>query len=115
MTKNLKSKPFLTLEEFTKFLEIIKKHDEKESRLSKSLEDLVDGWPIIIFGSDIVASLIRLLEKCMGDKFETITYWIYEIEWGKKAKEFYIEHPDGTQYHLYTIKDLYNYLINHNE
>jgi uncharacterized membrane protein len=113
--QNPTSKSFLTLQEFTKFLEIIKSHQEKEEQLAESLKYLVDGWPIITFAHGLEGALIALLEQCMKDSSETISYYIYEADWGKRSKEFYIQHPDGTQHHLYTIKDLYTYLVNHNE
>ena len=52
----------------------------------------------------------------MNDKYETISWFIYENEYGKK--KFTIEHTKGekagTTFHFNNVDDLYDYLKNYN-
>ena len=49
-----------------------------------------------------------ILEKLMGDKFNLISWWIYDKKWGTRKLDYKIK---GKVIKTKTIKDLYNLLM----
>ena len=62
-------------------------------------------------------NIIELLSILMDDKYELIDYWIYELEFGARAKEADCKDKDGNIIPLDTIEDLWDLLnlLNDNE
>ena len=52
----------------------------------------------------------RLLESIMEDKGEWISYWIFELDFGRKYEDGAITEADGSIIKLETVEDLYNFL-----
>ena len=60
---------------------------------------------------DCADALINLLEDVMHDKFDTISWWCYELEFGTKWEEGDMEDADGQSIPMGTVDDLYRYLV----
>ena len=58
--------------------------------------------------------IIDLLRECSGDKYEYISYYIYEIDYGRKGKNC-IKEKDGKRVSLCTTKQLYNHIIKNHD
>ncbi len=54
--------------------------------------------------------ILDMLETITHDKYGDISYFIYELDWGRLWKEDSITDADGNSIPMGTIKDLYSYL-----
>ncbi len=68
--------------------------------------DFMNGASLMINHECIV---IELLEEIMEDYYDTISWWIYETEYGKSKPEIYEGNVTTV---LKTPEDLYDYLKN---
>ena len=59
-------------------------------------------------------NIIELLSILMDDKYEWIDYWIYELDFGRRADDLVCEDDEGNIIPLHTVEDLWA-LINQNE
>ena len=105
----------ITKQEFIKIINALKETDNicdkvnqifKESRDSK-ISDGMNAASLMICHEDIV---VKLLEKIFNDT-DTISYWLYELEYGSKYKEGCLRESDGTIVDISTSEKLYDYLI----
>lgn len=90
----------------------LKKQHNKENKWQKTFKEMFDGYIVPQFSSDLENAIIKMLKIAYNDRSETIAWWIYEQEFGKKCKE----NPgmwdaDGTPIHLRNIDELYKFLI----
>ena len=67
-------------------------------------------WPPI--PSD---AFIDLLEYAFGDDTQLISYWIYDLDFGKHYEDGCITGKDGRIIRLKTVEDLYNELTRREE
>ncbi len=70
--------------------------------------DFMNGASLMINHECIV---IELLEEIMKDSCDTISWWIYETEYGKSRPEIY-DSEGNVMVDLKTPEDLYDYLKN---
>lgn len=56
------------------------------------------------------ALILFILQSAMDDESEWISYFIYDLKWGKKYKDGCITERDGSIIKLETLEDLYNLL-----
>lgn len=99
----------LTFEEFEKHImaviQIIELQDDlfaagrkiKGSEFSLSFPTLIDN-------------VIELLGILLNDKYEWISYWMFELYCGSKYKDGMITDRNGENIRLKTIRDLWNLL-----
>ena len=101
----------MTKKEFT---QIIKKFQEVKTEIkrinevvySSSLNNSLDTMPI---GIDALETLwLDTIKTAVNDKGDWISYWIYELDFGKKAKKGTVQDGDGKNLPIKTISDLYN-------
>lgn len=100
----------ISLDLFKSIISHIKQQEEKDEKLTKLLIDPdFTGW--ISTANDLIDDLINLLEYELGDKYETVSWWLYDISDGKKF--VYEDFKEGKQvrYNLNDLEDLYNYII----
>ena len=90
----------------------LKKQYEKEEKWKKTFNEMFDGHLVPQFSSDLENAIIKMLQIAYNDKTETISWWIYEQEFGKKCKEKpAMWDKDGNPIHLRNIDELYKFLI----
>lgn len=104
----------LSKEEFKQRFSDIKGIDKNIDKLIEVGFDTNSN--IISLLSNSNNKLISSLEREMNDKYETINWFIYENEYGKR--NFTIEHTKGkkagTVFKFKDEDDLYDYLVNYN-
>lgn len=99
------------------FIEIIDKLkevndfvDETNSKARKLndaiISDFFNAASLSISHENIV---VRLLENMFND-YDIISWWIYELNYGRNTDMAWIE-ENGVKTYLYTAGDLYDYLI----
>jgi hypothetical protein len=96
-----------TLKEFEQYIESIKKFRDSANKFSNSLAVFTEERQVCINGRE-EGLMVELLEKLMGDKFNFISWWIYDKNWGTDKKLKYT--IKGKKIKTTTIKDLYNLL-----
>lgn len=90
----------------------LKKQYEKEEKWQKTFNEMFDGHLVPQFSSDLENAIIKMLQIAYNDKTETISWWIYEQEFGKKCRVTpAMWGADGTPIHLRNIDELYKFLI----
>lgn len=69
--------------------------------------DFFDGNSLIITHTDVV---VQLLENMFNDK-DYISWWIYELDYGRTYEEGDIKDEEGNSIDLSTAEKLYDFLI----
>lgn len=88
--------------------ELVDKIDELFRKSRDNIEcDFCNGAGLQISHEGIV---VKLLEKLMQDKNENISYFIYELDYGKEYQEGCISDDNGNV-DISTAEKLYDYLI----
>lgn len=75
----------LSKELFVKTLESIKKHRERETKFIEGLDALSPGtYNDTLLYSSYESLVVELLQEAMDDKDEIISFFIYEMDFGKE-------------------------------
>ena len=106
----------ISKEEFIRIMKRLEETEKTKSEIDKIIEestdciisDFTNAGSLMICHEDIV---IKLLER-MFDDGDTISWWIYDLEYGKKYEDGCITEKDGTIIDLSTTEKLYDYLVN---
>lgn len=84
--------------------------DEVNSKARKLddaiISDFFNASSLSISHENIV---VRLLKNMFND-YDMISWWIYEVNYGRNTDMAWVE-ENGVKTYLYTAEDLYNYLI----
>ena len=103
----------MTKEEFCQLIAHIREREEKWNKL----------WRLIGFHDDFnemryLDDLVTCLERLFDDEDDTISYWIWELEFGEQYKPGSVmlkKNPGDEEYSpvcLRTAENLFNYLAN---
>lgn len=105
---------------FCKIINQLKASEEMCGRINEIIyeysnvlcTDFVNGYTFDGFHSSIV---VELLEEILGDKYETVSWWCWETNFGKGKDKFGVEPiitlDAGTEIRLNTPEELYDFLI----
>ena len=100
----------ISLDLFKSVIGHIYQQEEKDKKLTELLIDPdFTGW--ISTANDLIDDLINLLEYELGDKYETVSWWIYDISDGKKFVYEDIDEDKQVEFNLNNLDDLYYYII----
>ena len=94
---------------FIKMIELIKEYTE----LSDTIRKASDGTISVNYDA-YEAALVNLLEIVFNDKSDWISYFLYELDFGKRYKDGMITDNDQNV-KLATPEDLYNLLVENNK
>ena len=97
----------ITFEEFEQPLEKIRDMVEFQDELSTLVSR--HGGDCFMF-PDMVDDVVNLLELIMDDDGEWISYFVYELNFGREYEPGTILDDDGTEIPLITIRDLWDLL-----
>lgn len=98
----------MTFEEFDKYLNSIKAvYDLTSDLYSLYNIDIVDNSVI----SNIETNCVKLLELIFNDSFETISYYCYDLNFGKESNKL----KDGWDIQDVTDNKQQNYILNSNK
>lgn len=56
--------------------------------------------------------VVDSIKEAMDDKYDWISYWIYDLECGTKAKKKTVTSKDGKNIPIKTLDNLYNIIKN---
>lgn len=100
----------ISLDLFKNIISHIKQQEEKDEKLTKLLIDPeFTGW--VSTANDLIDDLVKLLEYELGDKYEYVSWWLYDIADGDKFVYEDFKDDKQVRYNLNDLKDLYNYII----
>jgi len=100
----------ISLDLFKSIISHIKQQEEKDEKLTKLLIDPdFTGW--ISTANDLIDDLVKLLEYELGDKYEYISWWLYDISDGNKFVYEDFKDDKQVRYNLNSPEDLYYYVI----
>lgn len=111
-------KPIITYEEFETHIEDLKSIDEFQTqldRLTRAYTNSIKESADYIHLPTLFDSNINLLEKLMGDKAGWISFWIYELDFGRSYKKGSVQKVNGESIQLRTTKDLWNKITEDND
>lgn len=101
----------LTKEEFIRRINNIEEQFQHDNKCHKAFSTILKNDYVSNYDYNLILTdYIDMLEYIMDDKSQMITYFIYDLEFGKKYKDGMITEHDGTIIKLKTVEDLYNYL-----
>lgn len=95
---------------FKTVLEKIQEDSDNAARLStifRSMNnDFVDGAAFC--NPDLTSLIIRLLDMSFGETCDWVSYWVYELDFGRNYTDDSIYDLDGEPVPLKTIENLYD-------
>ncbi len=99
---------------FIEVMEEAKKSDDYQNWLNQQLRK--NGAGGYLFQPNCIDSVLKLLHFSFkeSDVNDTIAYFCFELDYGRKWKPGMITEKDGTDIILSTSEDLYNYLVSQN-
>lgn len=101
----------ISKEDFIDAINDVMEVNDYQTGLNKYFrEHDVDGY---IFQPDCICTVIRLLHMAFGtlDDDEWISYFCFEMDFGRKWKPGTIAGRDGTDLRLSSAEELYDYLV----
>lgn len=108
----------ITKKEFVKIINNLREVndfvEETNSRARKLHDSIIsDFYNTMSLSISHANTVVELLENMFNDK-DTISWWLYECDYGRKFKIGYFE-VEGKQIDLTTPEKLYDYLIKEKE
>ena len=101
----------LFVDTMNKIEELVREQDEFDNLLHKIDNEFGGGY---IYNKPI-AILEDLLRILVNDKYDNISYYMWELDFGKEYKEGSITEEDGTPIPLSNASELYDLIMNSQE
>ena len=104
----------ISKEKFKEIIEKLKKTNDFVYEVNEKARELNDAIISDFFNaSSLSISHENIVIELLENMFDTdlISWWIYELDYGKKYKEGCIQDCNGENIDLSTVEKLYNYLI----
>lgn len=98
---------------FINSIKAIKKQLEKDLKNAKLLSQIYpeNYEPNLVYNNQILQkALINVLKSEMNDKDNFIEHFIWELDFGRKAKDLPITTNKSKKYYLESSESLYNFL-----
>lgn len=99
----------LNKEEFVEFINFAKKRSEAVYSVGDRLRRLLD-IDIGFLDCQYEYNFLKLLKTVMDDESDWISYFAYDLEWGKEYHQGDIVDENGNEIKLQTAEDLYDLL-----
>lgn len=103
----------LNKEEFKKMMTKLREADEADDAIGEAFSKSGGNYfnESFCYTQDVA---VYALEAALGDDDETISYYIYDLNWGEKGKDC-ITLPDDTKVSLTNLDELYDYIAGKNK
>ena len=99
----------LSKELFVKVINGLEKFEKTALKINESLKDYFMDFNII--PSYFEQLILELLEAGMNDKYEWISYYLYELDYGHNFKMGDVTEEDGTNIDISTPEKLYDFIV----
>lgn len=104
----------LTKEEFLKTIEALKQQDAIDNNFQTHMEVAFPGSYAPIYENVLWALSIHMLELAMEDRYEYVSWWVYETDYGKREDMAVISWAENGQeksVNFTTPEALYDFLV----
>lgn len=104
----------ITKEEFLKAIEALKQQNVIDDNFQTHMEAAFPGSFAPIYENSLWALSIHLLELAMEDRYEYVSWWVYETDFGKREDMTEITWTEDGQektVNLMTAEALYDFLV----
>jgi hypothetical protein len=89
-----------------------KKLDDDVREISKKIDP--DSYGISVFAL-FETTFVGLIKECVDDKYDWISYWLYECDCGKSDFVDSVKNKRGEKIPLRTLGNLYDCIKNKND
>ena len=108
----------ITKERFVQILRRLENYNKLQEQINSLFAECIDNKEndfcnagSICIGHESV--VVELLENMFNT--DMISYWIYELDYGKEYKDGYVQDGEGNNIDISTVEKLYDYLIKEEE
>lgn len=103
-------KKTILYEEFERYIDSIQMVLDVENKLMGISSDVrtKSKNEFVLYYPSLITEVIELLEKTLDDKDGWISYYIFELDFGKQNNRLQVKDTDGNIIPLKTIKDLWD-------
>lgn len=107
----------LSKDQFVQIMHKLQESDDATAAINKVMReysslketrDFFDAAAFIVTNRQIID---ELLEECMIDNGEWISYWVYELNYGREWSEGCVQDKNGNDIPLGTAEQLYEFLL----
>ena len=95
----------LTKDKFKYYMNELKKELERQEKITEALQLISD---MNIYENKLFDTMVELLEDSMGDDFSSISFYIWEHDWGNRDCMF--QENDGVEIWVNDLDALYGFL-----
>ena len=108
--------PLITRQDFCKYIDVLKKIDEKEDLLTETFQRIDDMCGEVFMFSEEYSTILNLLENimCVEDCLEygsIISYFCYELSYGKNYYPGCFIDEHDKEIDISTSEKLYEYIV----
>lgn len=105
----------ITKQEFVDIIDKLKEVNDFVNETNDKARKLNDAIILDFFNASSLSIsheniVVKLLENMFNDK-DILSWWLYDLDYGRKYKDGYITEADRTEIDLSTPEKLYDYLI----
>ena len=104
----------ITKERFIQIINRLENYNKLQEKINRVFDECIDNKEndfcnagSICIGHESV--VVELLENMFNT--DMISYWIYELDYGKEYKDGYVQDGEGNNIYISTAEKLYDYLI----
>lgn len=102
----------ITKPTFIALMEAVKSQEEKDLLIGKSIDVLGgDNNNPFSYTTELCSDVLRQLSNELNDKDQTISYYIYELDWGANTHGMSIYDKNHNNITPKNLSELYDYLI----
>lgn len=108
----------ITKERFIQIIKRLENYNKLQEQINSLFDKCIDkkendfcNAGSICIGHESV--VVELLENMFNT--DMISYWIYELDYGKEYKDGYVQDGEGKNIDISTVEKLYDYLIKETE
>lgn len=110
--------PIISKADFCKYINLIKKMDEKEDKLTDAFRELDENADVVMIGlySSERFAIMDILNTVMDAPIDEligsdIEYFCWELDYGERYTEGAVTDADGNDIDMGTPEALYDYLV----
>lgn len=104
----------ITKERFIQIIKRLENYNKLQEQINSLFDECIDNKEndfcnagSICIGHESV--VVELLENMFNT--DMISYWIYELDYGREYKDGYVQDGEGNNIDISTVEKLYDYLI----
>ena len=104
----------ITKERFVEIINRLENYNKLQEKMNGLFDECIDNKEndfcnagSICIGHESV--VVELLENMFDT--DMISYWIYELDYGREYKDGYVQDGEGNNIDISTLEKLYDYLI----